>query len=189
LAGGKGRADDGELAVQEECKLMGNVSVVITTRNSAGTIGRCLDSLLPYQQNGLITDIIVVDSYSTDNTTEIIARYPAVMLQEEGIEAYQQSIIRVYHSTYHALDQGWQSSRGDIIMFLDSDAYVGEGMFPIAMEFFSDPQDNGTILEVPGRAGSGTPKWFLWLRGTSLSVCHVVWQRPHPDWRTVLHGA
>jgi len=119
---------------------MGKVSVVITTCNSAETIGRCLDSLLPYQQNGLITDIVVVDSHSTDNTAEIIARYPAVMLEEEGTEAYQQSIIRVYHSTYHALDQGWQSSRGDLIMFLDSDAYVGEGMFPIAMEFFSDPQ-------------------------------------------------
>jgi cellulose synthase/poly-beta-1,6-N-acetylglucosamine synthase-like glycosyltransferase len=115
------------------------VSVVITTRNSAGTIGRCLDSLLPYQQEGLIEDVVLVDSHSTDGTPKIAGRYPVVVLQEESKD-HEQSVIRVYHSTYGALDQGWRSARGDVVMFLDSDAYLGQGIFPEAMEFFSDPR-------------------------------------------------
>lgn len=116
------------------------VSVVITTRNRAGTIGRCLDSLLPYQHKGLIEDVVLVDSHSTDGTLQIAASYPVVVLPEEGTEAYQGSVIRQYHSTYAALDQGWRRARGDAVMFLDSDAYLGEGMFPRAAEFFSDPR-------------------------------------------------
>lgn len=116
------------------------VSVVITTRNSAGTIGPCLDSLLPYQQRGLIEDVVLVDSHSSDGTAETVARYPVAMYQEEGTEAYQHSTIRQYHSTYSALDQGWRRARGSLVMFLDSDAYLGEGMFPRAADFFSDPR-------------------------------------------------
>ena len=118
----------------------GTVSVVITTRNSARTIGRCLDSLLPYQRRGLIEDVVVVDSESTDGTVETTAPYPVVVLQEEGSEAYRDSIIRQYRSTYSALDQGWRRARGRLVMFLDSDAHLGEGMFPRAGQFFSDPR-------------------------------------------------
>ena len=117
-----------------------SVSVVITTRNAARTIGRCLDSLLPYQRRGLITDVVLVDSHSTDSTLAIAGRYQPVVLQEEGSEAYRDSIIRQYHSTYSALDQGWRRAKGDLVMFLDSDAWVGEGMFPRAAEFFTDPR-------------------------------------------------
>ncbi|KPK21350.1 MAG: hypothetical protein AMJ76_02780, partial [Dehalococcoidia bacterium SM23_28_1] len=114
------------------------VSVVMTTRNSAATIGRCLDSLLPYQLPGLIADVVVVDSDSTDGTPEIVAAYPVEMVEEEGTDACRGSIIRQYHSTYAALDQGWRRAKGDLVMFLDSDAYLGEGMFPKAAEFFAD---------------------------------------------------
>ncbi|OFW64142.1 MAG: hypothetical protein A2Y74_02330, partial [Actinobacteria bacterium RBG_13_63_9] len=39
-----------------------------------------------------------------------------------------------------ALDQGWRRAKGELVMFLDSDAWVGEGMFPRAAEFFADPR-------------------------------------------------
>ncbi len=116
------------------------VSVVITTRNAAGTIGRCLDSLLPYQHGGLISDAVLVDSHSIDSTLAIASRYQVMAFQEEGTEAYRDSVIRQYHSTYSALDQGWRSAKGELVMFLDSDAWLGEGMLPRAAEFFADPR-------------------------------------------------
>jgi len=116
------------------------VSVVTTTRNAAETIGRCLASLLPYQHRGLITDVVLVDSQSSDDTLEIASRYHVVALREEGGKAYRDSVIRQYHSTYAALDQGWRRAKGELVMFLDSDAWVDEGMFPRATEFFADPR-------------------------------------------------
>ncbi len=114
------------------------VSVVMTTRNSAQTIDRCLASLLPYQERGLITDVVLVDSHSIDGTLEVVRRYPVQVLQEEKAESYRNSVIRQYRSTYSALDQGWRHAKGDLVMFLDSDAWLGEGMFPRATEFFAD---------------------------------------------------
>jgi len=55
------------------------VAVVLVTHNSAGFIGQCLSSLVP---SG--ADLIVVDNGSTDETRQIIGRYPHVRLIETG---------------------------------------------------------------------------------------------------------
>lgn len=52
------------------------VSVVITTFNEEKNIADCLESLL------WADEILVVDSYSTDRTPEIIRSYPGVTLQQ-----------------------------------------------------------------------------------------------------------
>jgi glycosyltransferase involved in cell wall biosynthesis len=112
--------------------------VVITTRNSARTIGRCLESLVPYYRRGDIAEIVLVDGHSTDGTVEIARPYPVTLLLEEGTESYEDTTIRILYSTYHALDQGWRNASGDLVMFLDSDAYLGEDFFPQALAFFAD---------------------------------------------------
>jgi cellulose synthase/poly-beta-1,6-N-acetylglucosamine synthase-like glycosyltransferase len=117
-----------------------SLSVVITTRNSARTLARCLDSLLPYYEQGHIAEIVVVDGNSRDQTVEIARAYQATLLLEDEGQPYQDSIIRAHHSKYHALDMGWQHTRGDLVVFLDSDAYLGEGFFPAATAFFADEE-------------------------------------------------
>src|ERR1700748_982681 len=54
------------------------VSVIIPTHNEAGAIERVLADL----PSGLVTEVIVVDSNSTDGTPEIAARMGARVLQE-----------------------------------------------------------------------------------------------------------
>ena len=51
---------------------MPNISVVIITYNEERNIGRCLESV-----KDIADDIVVVDSFSTDNTCEICSRYGA----------------------------------------------------------------------------------------------------------------
>ena len=51
---------------------MPQISAVIITYNEEGFIGKCLDSL-----KGVVDEIVVVDSFSTDRTEEICKQYNA----------------------------------------------------------------------------------------------------------------
>lgn len=55
-----------------------SLSVIITTYNEAGNIARCLESILD-----IASDILVVDSFSTDKTVEIARRYPVRILERK----------------------------------------------------------------------------------------------------------
>lgn len=57
---------------------MESLSVVIITLNEEKNIGRCLDSV-----KGIADEIIVVDSFSTDDTQKICESYEVVFIQKE----------------------------------------------------------------------------------------------------------
>lgn len=82
------------------------VSVIIPTRNSAETIGKCLDSI--QKQTYQETEIIVVDNHSDDETSQISRDY-GVRFLKKGPE---RSAQRNY---------GAKQSKGDFLMFIDSD--------------------------------------------------------------------
>ncbi|HEY40749.1 MAG TPA: glycosyltransferase [Dehalococcoidia bacterium] len=104
-------------------------SVVIPTRNNSATIGQCLNSLMPYYERGYITDIVVVDALSSDNTLEIVENFPVKLLVYNSREAV---------FTYYARDMGWRSTDGEFVLFIDNDAYLGDNFFPDIYELFSD---------------------------------------------------
>lgn len=54
------------------------ISGVIITYNEEKFIERCLESMM-----GVVDEIIIVDSYSTDNTKEISKKYKAVFIERE----------------------------------------------------------------------------------------------------------
>jgi glycosyltransferase involved in cell wall biosynthesis len=57
---------------------MTKLSAVIITANEAKNMHRCLQSLL-----GVVDEIVVMDSFSTDATKEICAQYPVLFFQQE----------------------------------------------------------------------------------------------------------
>ena len=61
---------------------LGDVSPLILTYNEAPNIGRCLERL------GWAKDIVVVDSVSTDETIEVIGRYPRARLFQRRFDAH-----------------------------------------------------------------------------------------------------
>jgi glycosyltransferase involved in cell wall biosynthesis len=82
------------------------VSVIVTTRNSDRTLGRCLESVRSQSYEPL--ELIVIDNGSTDQTLTIASRHSDV-LDSCGPERSAQRNL------------GAQLARGDYLLFIDSD--------------------------------------------------------------------
>jgi cellulose synthase/poly-beta-1,6-N-acetylglucosamine synthase-like glycosyltransferase len=86
------------------------VTVVICAYNAGSTLDECLHHTCALEYPDL--QIIVVDDGSTDDTAEIARRYPAVEL------------VAIPHAGLStARNEGFRRARGDLIAYLDSDAY------------------------------------------------------------------
>lgn len=94
------------------------VSIIVNNYNYARFLSEAIESAL--NQTYSNTEVIVVDDGSTDNSRKIIAGYGdriIPILQENGKQGA-------------ALNNGFASSQGDIVLFLDSDDYL----LPMAVE-------------------------------------------------------
>ena len=80
------------------------LSVVIITFNEEKNIGRCLESV-----KGLADDIVVVDSFSTDDTAEICKKYKVNFIQKTW-EGYSEN-----------KNYGNSLAKNDWILSLDAD--------------------------------------------------------------------
>jgi len=95
-----------------------SVSIIINNYNYAQFVRQSIDSALG--QNYRPLEVIVVDDGSTDNSREVISTYGDcihAIFQPNGKQAA-------------ALNTGFASSKGDIILFLDADDYL----MPTAVE-------------------------------------------------------
>ncbi len=89
---------------------MTTISIIVPAYNARKGIAKCLDALL--RQTGLehAPEIIVVDDGSTDETPDIVGRYPGVRL-----------IRQKNAGAGPARNTGIQASTGDFLLFTDSD--------------------------------------------------------------------
>jgi glycosyltransferase involved in cell wall biosynthesis len=62
---------------------MEKISAIVLTFNEERNIARCIDSILP-----VADEIIVVDSYSTDNTIAICKSYPIIKFVQNPFQGY-----------------------------------------------------------------------------------------------------
>ncbi len=87
-----------------------SMSVVVCAYNAEATIAECLQATTALDYPGL--DIVVVDDGSTDGTAEIAEGFPGVR------------VLREPHAGLSvARNTGWREARGDLVVYLDSDAY------------------------------------------------------------------
>lgn len=82
------------------------ISIVIPTKNSANTLDKCLRSIVTQTYHNI--ELVIVDSQSTDRTIEIAGEYSA-------------KIIETQWGLLGARFLGFKASKGDYILYLDSD--------------------------------------------------------------------
>lgn len=86
------------------------MSVVVCAYNAAATLDECLAATCAIDYPGL--DILVVDDGSTDATASIARRHPEARL------------LTIPHGGLSvARNEGFRAARGEIVAYLDSDAY------------------------------------------------------------------
>ena len=105
------------------------VSVIIPVRNRPDDIAACLQTLkeLAYSDDKL--EIIVVDDASTDQTPDVVSRFPVrlIPLKQHKQAAYCRNL-----AARHA--------RGDILAFIDSDCLAGSAWLRELVPAFKDTQ-------------------------------------------------
>lgn len=88
------------------------VSIVIPAKNEEDNISACLNEVLN-QETEFLTDILVIDSGSTDRTIERIKKHPGVRLHKIPAETFGHGSTR---------NLGAELTKGKYIVFLNADA-------------------------------------------------------------------
>lgn len=105
-----------------------DLSFVVITRNEEAAIGACLSSLVTHTTR-LETEIILVDSASTDRTVEIASRYPVTIVRIDECQELSPAAGR-YLGTLQAT--------GKFIFFLDGDMVLIDGWIEAALAQFNE---------------------------------------------------
>ncbi|RMF92236.1 MAG: glycosyltransferase [Candidatus Schekmanbacteria bacterium] len=137
---------------------MPDISIVIPTYNASFSIGKCLEAI--YKTKDIDFEVIVVDDISTDNTLEIVRKYPCKVIELK--EKSGPSVGR---------NVGAENAKSDIIMFVDSDAVVLEGGIERIVEGFRKNPEvaciSGVFEKNPNNLG-----WFSRYRDRQVVYWH-----------------
>ncbi len=128
------------------------ISVIIPVKNGSATIARCLDAIMDqniYDQ----TEVIIIDSGSTDGTLEIL-------------ENYDVKIIRIDPQSFNhgaTRNLGIKHARGEFVVMTVQDAIAINGTWLEAMlAHFKDPEVAGVCGQqiVPHDPDKNPHEWF-----------------------------
>jgi glycosyltransferase involved in cell wall biosynthesis len=119
------------------------LSIVIPAKNEAIMIAKCIEGAMKALENIPNSEIILVDSYSKDDTVKIAKQYPIRILR----------LRETWFKSPHAgRFIGTINSHGKYIFFLDADMIVAQGFIETALDALE--KDNklagitGTIYNV-----------------------------------------
>jgi GT2 family glycosyltransferase len=85
------------------------ISVVVCSCNGSQTIGECLQAICKIRYPNF--EVLVIDDGSKDNTAAIAAQYDVKLIRTPN------------HGLSHARNVGWQAASGEIVAYIDDDAY------------------------------------------------------------------
>lgn len=99
------------------------ISFIIKALNEEDNIANCIESCL-YEADNYESEVILVDSISTDRTVEIAKKYPIKIIQFSNKEDA---------SCGSAPQLGYQESVGDFIFLIDGDMTLAKGFVEHAL--------------------------------------------------------
>ena len=114
------------------------VSVIIPNYNDSDTLPFCIESVLSslYPEY----EVIVVDDKSTDNSLDIISRYP--------VKLYRHDINRGQGA---ARNTGAHFATGEILFFTDADVQIKEDTIQKVVETFIRVVDAAAVVGLPDK--------------------------------------
>lgn len=99
------------------------ISVIIPARNEEKNIGRCIDSIIKQTYPKEAFEIIIVDDYSTDRTTEVANVFKKDNIKVINLaEVTGNSILNSYKKK--AIETGIKVANGDLIVTTDADCFI-----------------------------------------------------------------
>lgn len=117
---------------------MSKVSVLVAVYNSAGCLGRCMESLLAQTLTDI--QIICVDDGSTDNSVELLNAYATMDPRVEVIVTGRNM------GQAHARNIGLEQANGEYITFVDSDDWISKDALEKGVETFESDKDIDCVL-------------------------------------------
>lgn len=156
-----------------------NLSAIILTYNEEIHIKRCIDSLV-----GIVDDIVVVDSNSSDSTLDICKTYSQVRLFSRSWINYSDQFNWAIENT---------NIQSDWIMRIDADEYLSEELIlNISRCLISVSPDVSGIeysrliyfMNKPLRKGGMYPIWHTKIFRNGKGICEDRWM----DERIIVNG-
>jgi glycosyltransferase involved in cell wall biosynthesis len=126
-----------------------SVSVVIPSYNQGRFLGEAIASA--QAQHGLVSEVVVVDDGSTDET-------PAVATREGSVTYIRQE----QSGLSEARNSGWRASSSDYVVFLDADDRLRPGAIKAGLEAFRRLPDAAFVFghyELIDELGAVLPTW------------------------------
>jgi len=122
-----------------------SVSLVIPGRNCAGTIEKCLRSVVPLLESGELREIIFVNDGSTDDSEEIVAGFPGRIITGRGIGAAA------------ARNDGIEQTTSEFIWCIDADCIAQNDTLSLLLKGF----ESDAVAAVGGSLGNACPDSLL----------------------------
>ncbi len=109
------------------------ISIVIPTYNASRFMPGLLDSIFNQALDDM--EVIIVDDCSTDNTLEVVRKYPVrvIKMEKNGGPA-------------RARNRGVNEAKGDVIFFLDADVVVLDGTVREVKNYFDKNPGAGCVI-------------------------------------------
>jgi glycosyltransferase involved in cell wall biosynthesis len=128
---------------------MPTLSVVLITKNQAWNIARLIESVLQETAELPSTEIVLVDSASTDDTVEVARHYPINILRLHPTAQLTPAAGRYI---------GYKHSTNDLVLFLDGDMQLYQGWLTQAIELLNNRPDiavvTGQVIDLPKLSNS-----------------------------------
>jgi glycosyltransferase involved in cell wall biosynthesis len=143
-----------------------SISAVIITYNEERNIERCLTSLI-----GIVDEIVVVDSFSTDRTEEICTKYGVRFIKHPFDGHIQQKNFAIDQATY------------DWILSLDADEALTDALKASILNIKSNPKDKGyRINRLTNYCGNWVKHcgWYPDTKVRLVDKAHARWTGVNP---------